>query len=139
MNVFGVDATGQLTGSQHGTVTDLTSPVTNGPFGKATDFAGDYTGYFDSLGSYATSLGTWDSNGALALAAIAPGAPGAGSGAVVFFSDANQAFDTSNQKLMLNSTAYGGASVPEPSSLIMGIVGLAMAGGVALGRRRPDR
>jgi PEP-CTERM motif len=139
MNVFGVNATGQLAGSQHGTVTDLTSPVTNGPFGRATDFTGNYTGYFNSLGSYATSLGTWDANGAPALAAIAPGALGPGSGAVVFFSDSNQAFDTSNQTLMLNSIAYGGASVPEPSSLLLCFIGLAMAGGAASVRRRSDR
>ena len=108
----------------------LTSPVTNGPFGKATDFAGDYTDYFDSLGSYATSLGTWDSNGARACRDRS-GSSERGAELSSSSSDANQAFDTSNQKLMLNSTAYGGASVPEPSSLIMGIVGLAMAGGVA--------
>ena len=110
-----------------------------GPFGRVTDFTGDYAGTIESLvpSQFLWEIGTLAV--LQALASIDAGGLASGSGAVVFFSDANQAFDSTNQALILNSIALSASSVPEPSSLVMGLIGIAATVGLARAWRRNSK
>lgn len=85
---FGLDCTGNLPNSVMATITNLTHPVADGPFGAVTNYTvASYPGWFDILGPYAVSIATLNPNGEVSLAAIAPGVLSGTSGGVVFFSD----------------------------------------------------
>jgi hypothetical protein len=85
---FGLDCTGNLPNSVVATITNLTHPVTDGPFGAVTSYTvASYPGWFDILGPYAVGIATLNPNGEVSLAAIAPGVLSGTSGGVVFFSD----------------------------------------------------
>jgi hypothetical protein len=85
---FGLDCTGNLPDSVMATITNLTHPVTDGPFGAVTIYTvASFPGWFDVLGPYAVGIATLNPNGEVSLAAIAPGVLSGTSGGVVFFSD----------------------------------------------------
>ncbi|RYD62440.1 MAG: PEP-CTERM sorting domain-containing protein [Verrucomicrobiaceae bacterium] len=132
LDPFGVDGAGHLDGPQLAQRVEQHHPVLDGPFGSVTFIATYHAGWFDGLGSNATSLANFDSNGEAAILGIAPGALGEGSGGVVFLSDAHILIDSAeggyigeqdNSKLILNSVAY---VVPEPSTGLIGLAGLAV-------------
>jgi hypothetical protein len=60
---FGLHVTGTVTGLQQANVTDFSSLVTNGPFGKVTSFTTSFVGWFDNLGPNATALASLAANG----------------------------------------------------------------------------
>jgi autotransporter-associated beta strand protein len=103
---FGLHVTGTLSGSQNATITNLTNPVINGPFGVVSTFETNFPGFFDSLGTNAAGLAQFTSN-ETAIAVITPGILGAHSGAVVLLSDSDT-FDAgdSNDVLFENAVAY---------------------------------
>ena len=86
---FGLDCTGVIAAYDvPATVTNLTHPVANGPFGVVSNYIiHAYPGWFDALGSNAVAIATLNQNSQVCLAAIAPGVLSRNSGAVVFFSD----------------------------------------------------
>jgi hypothetical protein len=123
---------GTLNGLINAPILNLSGPLT-GPFSPVTTFAANYPGYFNGtgLGSVLADL-----NGDTTKPAVerfAPGTLGAGSGAVVLFSDsdamvAGDSLTSTNLNLVLNSfsLANGDSAVPEPSTL--GLVGIALGG-----------
>jgi hypothetical protein len=124
---FGLHATGTLNGIQLATVTDSSSPVTNGPFGLVSSIGTNYPGWLNNLGSNAQSLATLNYNGETMLAAINPGVLGPGSGGVVIYSDSiliNGTINTWDDQTLANNTIafVMSQSVPEPSSLVLGII-----------------
>ena len=76
-------------GNRRATVINHTSfpAITNGPFGVVNSYIGGYVSWFDSVPT-ATSLGTWDFNSEVSLAAVNHGL-----GTVVFFGDILLLFD----------------------------------------------
>jgi len=121
LDPFGIHAGGKVQGNATATSVAPNHFVMNGPFGEVTTFTTSYGGIFDDLGPNALALANYDVNGQAALAAIAPGVLGAGSGGVVFIADADalvdtaaggQFHDTDNEKFILNAVRY----VPEPST-----------------------
>jgi hypothetical protein len=81
LSPFGLTATGTLNGNQSVTLSGSPNPVANGPFGTVSSISTSYPGWFSSLGS-SSDLGNLDANGQSAIAYLAPGALGTGSGAV---------------------------------------------------------
>ena len=112
INPFGVSSTGTLNGNPFNvTVTNpAASPITNGFMGMVNSYYTGWPGWYNRLGSYASSLGTLDANGETALAVIPPGTINSGSGAVVLFSDStylyNGYWNSTMQALTLNAIAY---------------------------------
>jgi len=99
---FGLDSTGVISGSATATVTNVSHPVANGPFGSVSSFTiQSYPGWYDSVGPSAVGIATLDANGQVTIAAIAANRLGTGSGAVVFFSDTS-----------INDGAFVGGLVP---------------------------
>ena len=88
MAPFGLSMTGTLVAEQPSTIVNSSNPVVTGPAGTATGFDTNYPGWFSRLGS-ATKIAVLTANNKPSLAFLPPGALGTGSGAVVFFSDAN--------------------------------------------------
>ncbi len=85
---FGLDCTGNIVGSVMATVTNLSHPVADGPFGAVSNYTiASYPGWFDVLGSNAVAIAILNPNSQVSLAAFAPGVLSHGSGGVVFFSD----------------------------------------------------
>jgi hypothetical protein len=117
---FEMHSTGKVQGVAAATSLGPGYPVINGPFGAVTTYITSFGGYFDALGPNTLALAVYDGNGQTAVAAILPGALGAGSGGVVFFADADSLVDTAvgghfhsgdNETLFLNALA-----LPEPSA-----------------------
>ncbi len=110
VTAFGVNCTGLLPGSVSATVTNLSHPVANGPFGAVTSYTiASYPGWFDTLGPDATGVAVLDPNNQASLAATAPGALASASGGVVFFSDTtidNGSFYGSVVTLVDNALSY---------------------------------
>lgn len=138
LSPFGVHLTGWIDGpSINVTVTNMASPVTNGPFGAVTSYRTWYPGWFDSLGTKATSLARIDSNGQSTLAQIDRGALSPGSGTVVLSSDTSLIFygpDSPNMRITKNAIAFvAPSSVPEPSTVLL--LGSILASLVAIRKR----
>ena len=138
---FGLHVTGTGFGGQLATVTNTSSPVTNGPFGLVSSIQTSFPGWFDNLGSNAHSLATLNFNSQPMLAVINPGALGLGSGGVVIYSDtilADGLYNAAdNQTLARNSLAFlSSTSVPEPSSLVLAGVSILVAGAFTHFKRR---
>ncbi len=133
---FGLDVTGTFYGTYPATVTDpSSSPVTSGPFGTVSSLSLLYPGYFDNLGTNATSLATLNVNGGPFLAVIEQGLLSPTSGGVVLFSDGGLAINSylgyaDNKALILNAVDFAADPVnpvPEPGTvffLASGIAGL---------------
>jgi hypothetical protein len=104
LSPFGLSTDSSLNDIVTGTITNLTHPVTHGPFGDVHTLNANYVGNLTGLGS-ATSLGTWDNSGLSAVAALTSGA-----GNVVVLTDVNLYADrlafADNQKLLLNAVAF---------------------------------
>ena len=119
---FGLDCTGSIAGSVAATVTNLSNPVADGPFGKVTNYTiASYPGWFDALGSNAVAIAILNPNSHVSLAAIAPGVLSATSGGVVFFSDTtidNNSFTTANAVPALVDNAVEFALTPVPTLFI---------------------
>jgi hypothetical protein len=94
LDPFGMHTFGKVQGNATATSVAPNNLVMNGPFGVVTTFTTSYGGIFDDLGPKAVALANYDVNGLPALAAIAPGALGPGSGGVVFIGDADALVDT---------------------------------------------
>ena len=136
LDPFGIDATGRVPSQSTTTSIALAHPVINGQFGTVTNLFTNFGGWFETVGP-ATPLAQYDANGQIALAAIAPGALGAGSGAVVILGDADPIVDSGdgglfgtndNRIYFMNALAY----TPEPSAAML----LLSAGAVCAGLRR---
>jgi hypothetical protein len=85
---FGLDCTGNIAGSVIATITNLSHPVADGPFGAVSNYTvASFPGWFDSLGPNAVSIAILNPNSQVSLAAIAPGMLSSTSGGAVFFSD----------------------------------------------------
>jgi hypothetical protein len=140
---FGLHTTGTLNGVQATTVTNTTSPVTNGPFGHVGSYPTSFPGWFDNLGANATQLAILNANGQPSLAVIPRGALGAGSGAVVFVSDTGPFLDAfintpDSRALDGNIFAYalGTSAIPEPSVTVLAALGGLIALAYMAFRRR---
>ncbi|MFM9963794.1 MAG: Calx-beta domain-containing protein, partial [Planctomycetaceae bacterium] len=103
---FGLATDNSVDGINSGTITNLTHPVTQGPFGNVTTISSNFAGNLTALGS-ATPLGTWNGSGLPALATLNSGA-----GKVVVLTDVNMYADRLNQAgnqnraLLLNALAF---------------------------------
>jgi hypothetical protein len=85
---FGLDCNGNIPGSVTATVTNLSYPVAEGPFGVVSNYTiASFPGWFDVIGPHAVGIAVLDPNREVSLAAIAPGVLSSTSGGVVFFSD----------------------------------------------------
>jgi hypothetical protein len=131
LSPFGLSDTGTLSGVQSSTIVNSLFPVVTGPAGTATGFNTNFPGWFTSTGS-ALVLATLNLNNEPDLAVLLPGALSPGSGAVVFFADANNLgggsmSDTADNILILNALALAPTplSMPEPSSVILLLTGVA--------------
>ena len=125
---FGLHVTGTINGYQLATATTSTGPIMNGPFGPVSTLQSAWPGYFDSLGSYATSLATLNTNSQPLIAEIAPGVLGSGSGGVLIASDSilnNGVFDQHDNAILFNNAVidFSQATVPEPSSIVLLVIG----------------
>ena len=104
LSPFGLATDSSNDGVIAGTITNLAHPLTAGPFGNVTTISSNFSGNLTSLGA-ATSLGTWNSSGLSALAALNSGA-----GKVVVLTDVNLYADrlaaADNSKLLLNALAF---------------------------------
>jgi len=126
LDPFGIDSAGRVGGGvQNATTIAPTHRVMNGPFGSVTSFATSFGGWFDNLGPNAVALSHYDANGQPAIAAIAPGALGPGSGGVVFIGDADSLVDSGNgglfgtadnRTLFLSAVSY---AIPEASTMTL--------------------
>jgi hypothetical protein len=142
LDPFGMDSTGRTVPPATLSNVAPNHPVMNGPFGTVTAFTTNYGGWFDNLGANAVALARYDANSEPALAAIAPGALGLGSGGVVFIPDADSLVDSAdgglfgapdNEKLYLNSIAF---VIPEPSTTALLFATALIAARPMCGRRR---
>jgi hypothetical protein len=136
---FGVTVTGTLNGLVNAPILNLAGPLT-GPFTPVTTFAANYPGYFNGTGLGSVLADLNGNSSEPAVERFAPGVLGAGSGAVVLFSDsdamvAGDSLTATNLNLVLNSfsLANGNSAVPEPSTLWL--MGFAL-GGLFMVRRR---
>ncbi len=104
LSPFGLTTTGTSVGVTSGTITNMTHPLTHGPFGDVATLSSNYPGNLTGLGG-ATSLGTWNSTNQSALAVLT-----SGRGKVVALSDVNVYADrlaaADNSKLLLNTLAF---------------------------------
>jgi hypothetical protein len=110
---FGLAMNGTLNFTGGSTITNSSNPVVTGPAGTATSFDYLVPGWFSKLGG-ALLIAVLDDPGSVgnnkpSLVTLLPGTLGAGSGAVVFFSDSGSLFDaffsTNDTILILNSLA----------------------------------
>ena len=129
-----------VTGTDYTTLTMINptgNPITNGPFGLVTSMTGIAAGPYTTVPTNYLPLGRL-SPGVAGAGYFALGSLGAGSGAVLFLSDANTINSgwaaPSNYNLVSNFAAY--AAVPEPSTVGLMLVGLGLAGGLAVRRAR---
>ena len=106
LSPFGLTTTGTTVSITSGMITNTMHPVTQGPFGNVSMISSNYPGNLTGLGN-AVSLGTWNSSGLSALAALNYGA-----GKVVALTDVNFYADRLNQagnqnrQLLLNALAF---------------------------------
>jgi hypothetical protein len=143
LDPFGLDSTGRVGFPAAASSIAPGNSVMNGPFGMVETFATNYGGWFDNLGANAIALAHYDANLQTAIAAIAPGALGPGSGRVVFMADADPLVDSAdgglfgaadNEKFFLNSISF---AVPEPSTFALLLAaGLVVAGSARRCRTR---
>ncbi len=136
---FGLHVTGTLNTSQFATATSTVGPILNGPFGLVSTLYSNYPGYFDSLGSFGTSLANLNANNIPLIAEITPGSLGVGSGGVLFASDnllGDGSFNQSDNTRLFNNAiaAFAPSAVPEPTSLLM--LGSGMITVLMIARRR---
>lgn len=107
---FGLDSTGYIAGSVNATVTNLTHPVANGPFGIISNYTVfSYPGWYDVVPTNAAAIAILNQNSQVSIAAMAPGAFSHGSGGIVFFSDStidNASFDGNLVPLVDNAIDY---------------------------------
>ncbi len=139
LDPFGVTVAGTLFGSFSATVTNPTHPVATGPAGTAAVFGYLFPGTFTASGlngnPLATEVARIDANNGVAILAFEHGAFGAGSGAVVLFSDDLPKFaaiGTSDNILAVNAVAFA-QPVPLPAA---GWLFGAALGGLGYLRRR---
>jgi len=125
LDPFGIDSIGRVPSRSNATSSAPAHPVMNGPAGTVVSFATNFGGWFENLGPNGTALAQYDANGQTAIAAIAPGALGPGSGGVVFIGDADALVDSAdgglfgiadNATLLRNAVAYS-IPIPEPSTI----------------------
>jgi hypothetical protein len=129
LDPFGVDVAGRSDATL-ATVTNLSHPATNGPYGAISQFATSFSGWFDNLGPFAQALATDDQSGLPVLAVIEAGAISPTSGRVWLLADGHQAVDPSifnATPLLQNGLAYI-LNVPEPSALSLAAVGFGAIG-----------
>ncbi|MFM9962474.1 MAG: Calx-beta domain-containing protein, partial [Planctomycetaceae bacterium] len=104
LSPFGLATDSSNDGVTTGTITNLSHPITAGPFGNVTTISSHFSGNLTALGA-ATSLGTWNSSGLSALAVL-----NSGSGKVLVLTDVNLYLDqlavADNSKLLLNALAF---------------------------------
>jgi hypothetical protein len=141
VDAFGLKVAGLTPGPDPGTISAPPfNPIVNGPFGTVSSFLTDEGYWFTDLGPYAKSIATYTGNGLPSIVVIERGAIAPTSGPVVIFGDVNAFGDAAfgyqfqfNETLMLNALAY---AVPEPSTLISGLLGVGLVAGASLRRRR---
>lgn len=141
VDAFGLKVAGLTPGPDPGTISSPPfNPIIHGPFGSVSSFLTDEGYWFTDLGPYAKSIATYTGNGLPSIAVIERGAIAPTSGPVIIFGDVNAFGDATfgyqfqfNEKLMLNALAY---AVPEPSTLVAGLLGFGLLAGIALRRRR---
>ncbi len=133
MNPFGLNISGATFADPNATIVQ-TAPFTAGPFGTVSTITTTNPGWFDNVGS-AITVATLDSNSAPVLAYFPENALGAGSGRVVFSADSD--IYQENLTLILNTFSY--LTVPEPSTLMLGLFGSLAVAWTAARRRRVVR
>ena len=113
LSPFGMSGFGTISGANQATIfAPGADALSGGPFGKVTAFTQNYAGGLTNLGPYAVALAS-NSLG-VAMAQIAPGKLGPGSGPVAIFSDGNTwsnegigaGFFVANETLFLNTVAW---------------------------------
>jgi hypothetical protein len=119
LDPFGLDVAGR-SNATNATVTNLGHPVTNGPYGAISQFATNFSGWFDNLGPYAQSLAVDDESGLPVLAVIEAGAIAPTSGRVWFMADGHGVVVPSilNATVLLENSVDYLLPIPEPSSVI---------------------
>jgi hypothetical protein len=134
---FGVTAAGTIGGGPTVPILNPTGPLT-GPFTPVTQFATNFPGYYTNTGG-GTVLAEFSPTEA-AIDYFHAGFFGAGSGAVILFSDsdamvAGDALTTTNKNLVLNAFSFTNTTVaPEPSTMALFV--LALSGLVAVQLRK---
>jgi hypothetical protein len=134
LDPFGIDSIGRVPSRSNATTSAPAHPVMDGPAGTVTSIATNFGGWFENLGPNGTALAQYDANGQPAIAAIAPGALGPGSGGVVFIGDADALVDSGdgglfgiadNATFFRNAVAYS-IPIPEPSTSLLIFSGAAL-------------
>ncbi len=135
MNPFGLNIIGATFSDPTATVLNpLSVPFTAGPYGVVSTLSTTNPGWFDTVG-VATTVALLDSNSQPLLAYFPENTLAAGSGRVIFSADSD--IYTSNVPLILNSFVY--LSVPEPSSVVLAMIGVCASGLMVLRQRRGSR
>jgi len=131
---FGLTTTGWIV-NDTAQIVALTHPIANGPGGPLSHFDLHNTGWLTSLGPYAHTIAIETVTGMPVMAAIERGAISPTSGRAVFLTDSS-VFDDGfvfGPVLAANLVGY---LIPEPSSVILGSLGLAAFVGMSALRKR---
>lgn len=131
---FGLATTGWIV-NDTAQIVDLAHPIANGPGGPLSHFDLHNTGWLTSLGPYAHTVAIETVTGMPVMAAIERGAISPTSGRAVFLTDSS-VFDDGfvfGPVLAANLVGY---LIPEPPSVILGLLGLAAFVGMSALRKR---
>jgi hypothetical protein len=129
LDPFGIDTMGNSSATS-ATFTNPLHPVADGPFGTITQYGLNGSGWYDNLGPYAVALATEDDTNQPVLLVIESGIISPTSGRVLLGADSST--EVNAPLALANSVAYL-VPVPEPSSLVLGALGLV---GLVVWKRR---